>query len=81
LYDEAIVLGAEKVRAAVENLSPTQEKVDLAVPTAVKFSKPSGVILFGSWPLHQTLRRSLDEVTMTIDLARLYQPDFTSLGG
>ena len=65
---------AEKVRAAVENLSPTQGKVDPGVPRAVKFATPWRVILFGSWPLHQSLRRSLDEVTMTIELARAYQP-------
>ena len=41
---------AEKVRAALETLSPTQEKVDLAVKTAVEIAQPSRVILFGSWP-------------------------------
>jgi len=40
---------AEKVRAALENLTPTQEKVDLAVKTAVEIAQPSRVILFGSW--------------------------------
>ena len=40
---------AEKVRAALEALSPTQEKVDLAVKTAVGIAQPSRVILFGSW--------------------------------
>jgi predicted nucleotidyltransferase len=46
----AAVLTAEKVRAALENLTPTQEKVDLAVKTAVEIAQPSRVILFGSWP-------------------------------
>jgi uncharacterized protein len=44
------MLTAEKVRAALEELSPTQEKVDLAVKTAVEITQPSRVILFGSWP-------------------------------
>ena len=46
---EATRLTAEKVRAALENLRPTQEKVDLAVKTAVETTQPSRVILFGSW--------------------------------
>jgi uncharacterized protein len=41
---------AERVRAALEELAPTQEKVDLAVKTAVEVAQPSRVILFGSWP-------------------------------
>jgi predicted nucleotidyltransferase len=40
---------ADKVRAALEALSPTQQKVDLAVKTAVEIARPSRVILFGSW--------------------------------
>jgi predicted nucleotidyltransferase len=40
---------ANKVRAALEALAPTQEKVDLAVRTAVEIAQPSRVILFGSW--------------------------------
>lgn len=44
------MLVAEKVRAALENLRPTQEKVDLAVNTAVENAQPTRVILFGSWP-------------------------------
>jgi predicted nucleotidyltransferase len=43
------MLTAEKVRAALENLQPTQEKVDLAVKTAIEIAQPSRVILFGSW--------------------------------
>jgi predicted nucleotidyltransferase len=43
------MLTAERVRAALEELSPTQEKVDLAVRTAVEIAQPSRVILFGSW--------------------------------
>jgi predicted nucleotidyltransferase len=44
------VPNADKVRAALEALSPTREKVDLAVKTAVEIAQPSRVILFGSWP-------------------------------
>jgi predicted nucleotidyltransferase len=41
---------AEKARAALEKLAPTQEKVDEAVRAAVEVARPSRVILFGSWP-------------------------------
>ncbi len=44
------MLTAEKVRAALEALAPTQEKVDQAVRAAVEVAQPSRVILFGSWP-------------------------------
>jgi predicted nucleotidyltransferase len=44
------MLTSDQVRAALEALAPTQEKVDLAVKTAVEVAKPSRVILFGSWP-------------------------------
>lgn len=44
------MLTAEKVRAALEELTPTQEKVDQAVQTAIETAQPSRVILFGSWP-------------------------------
>ena len=43
------MLTAEKVREVLETLSPTQEKVDLAVKAAVEIAGPSRVILFGSW--------------------------------
>lgn len=43
------MLTSDQVRAALEALAPTQEKVDLAVKTAVEIAKPSRVILFGSW--------------------------------
>ena len=47
---ETAMLIADKVRAALEELAPTQEKVDLAVKTTVEIAQPSRVILFGSWP-------------------------------
>ena len=40
---------ADRVRAALEALAPTQEKVDLAVKAAIEVARPSRVILFGSW--------------------------------
>ena len=43
------MLTADKVRAALEALAPTQEKVDLAVQAAVEIAQPSRVIVFGSW--------------------------------
>ncbi len=43
------MLTTERVRAALENLRPTQEKVDVAVKIAIEIAKPSRVILFGSW--------------------------------
>jgi len=43
------MMTAEQVRAVLESLSPTQEKVDLAVKTAVETVQPSRVIIFGSW--------------------------------
>jgi predicted nucleotidyltransferase len=43
------MLTAEKVRAALEELAPTQEKVDLAVKTAIEIAQPSRVFIFGSW--------------------------------
>ena len=43
------MLAADKVRSALEALSPTQEKVDLAVKTAVEIARPSRVFIFGSW--------------------------------
>jgi predicted nucleotidyltransferase len=43
------MMTAEQVRAVLETLSPTQEKVDLAVKKAVETAQPSRVIIFGSW--------------------------------
>ena len=54
------MLTAERVRAALEALSPTQEKVDLAVKTAVEIARPSRVFIFGSW--------ARDEATIDSDL-------------
>ena len=44
------MLTAEQVRVVLEELAPSQEKVDRAVKTAVEITQPSRVILFGSWP-------------------------------
>jgi predicted nucleotidyltransferase len=46
---EATMLTAEKVRAVLEELAPTKEKVDLAVKTAIEIARPSRVFIFGSW--------------------------------
>lgn len=43
------MLTSAQVRAILETLTPTQEKVDLAVKLAVEVAQPSRVILFGSW--------------------------------
>jgi len=43
------MLTAEKVRAALEELTPTQEKVDLAVKRAIEVARPSRIFIFGSW--------------------------------
>jgi uncharacterized protein len=43
------MMTAEQVREVLSAFSPTQEKVDLAVKTAVAIARPSRVILFGSW--------------------------------
>jgi predicted nucleotidyltransferase len=59
---------AEKVRAALETLSPTQEKVDLAVKMAVEVACPSRVFVFGSWGRGETTAAS------DLDLA-VFVPD------
>lgn len=61
---------AEKVRAALEALAPTQEKVDLAVKASVEVAKPSRVILFGSWPRGEARWDS------DLDMAVLMPDDF-----
>jgi predicted nucleotidyltransferase len=43
------MMTAEQVRAVLSTLSPTGEKVNLAVKTAVEAVHPSRVIVFGSW--------------------------------
>jgi uncharacterized protein len=61
---------ADKVRAALEALAPTQEKVDLAVKAAVEVAQPSRVILFGSWARGETKWDSdLDMAVLMPDIA------------
>jgi uncharacterized protein len=43
------MLTEQQVRAVLETLSPTQEKVDQAVRAAIEVAHPSRVIIFGSW--------------------------------
>jgi len=62
------------VRSALEALAPTQEKVDLAVRTAVEVAKPSRVILFGSWPRGEARWDSdLDMAVLVPDTAESQQ--------
>ena len=39
----------EESQSVLRRLSPTQEKVDLAVKTAIEVARPSRVFVFGSW--------------------------------
>jgi predicted nucleotidyltransferase len=64
------MLTADKVRAALENLTPTQEKVDLAVKTAVEVAQPARVILFGSWPRGEAKWDSDLDLAVLFDDAR-----------
>ena len=64
------MLTPEKVRAALEELSPTQAKVDLAVRTAVEIAQPSRVILFGSWPRGEAKWDSDLDMAVLLDDAR-----------
>jgi predicted nucleotidyltransferase len=70
LLDGGIMLTAEKVRAALEALSPTQEKVDLAVKTAVETAQPTRVIVFGSWPRGEAEWDSDLDLAVLLDDAR-----------
>jgi predicted nucleotidyltransferase len=60
---------ADKVRAALEELAPTQEKVDLAVKTAIEIANPSRVFIFGSWA------RGEATINSDLDLAVLFSDD------
>lgn len=42
-------------QSVLRKLSPTQEKVDLAVKAAIEIAHPSRVYLFGSWPRGEAL--------------------------
>src|SRR5271166_4290556 len=64
------MLAEEKVRAALENLRPTQEKVDLAVKAAIEIAQPSRVILFGSWPRGEAKWDSDLDMAVLFDDAR-----------
>jgi predicted nucleotidyltransferase len=64
------MLTAEKVRAALEELSPTQEKVNRAVQLAVETTQPMRVILFGSWPRGEAKWDSDLDLAVLLDDAR-----------
>lgn len=64
------MMTAAEVRAVLETLSPTQEKVDRAVKAAVEVAQPSRVILFGSWPSgHARWDSDLDLAVLVPDSA------------
>jgi predicted nucleotidyltransferase len=67
---EETMLTAEQVRAVLEELAPTQEKVDRAVKTAVEIAQPSRVILFGSWPRGNAKWDSDLDLAVLLDDAR-----------
>jgi predicted nucleotidyltransferase len=64
------MLTAEQVRAILEELAPTQEKVDRAVKAAVEITQPSRVILFGSWPRGDAKWDSDLDLAVLLDDAR-----------
>jgi len=58
----------QQVEGFRESRIPTQEKVDLAVKTAIEVAKPSRVFLFGSWPRGEaTLNSDLDLAVFVSD--------------
>ena len=64
------MLTAEKVRAVLEELAPTQEKVVLAVKTAIEMTAPLRVVLFGSWPRGDAKWDSGLDLAVLVDDAR-----------
>ncbi|MGH9604823.1 MAG: nucleotidyltransferase domain-containing protein [Terracidiphilus sp.] len=63
-----MTLTAEKLEEFRQSWRPTQEKVDLAVKTAIEVAHPSRVIVFGSW--------ARDEATVDSDLdLAVFVPD------
>ena len=56
-------------QSVLRKLSPTQEKVDLAVKAAIEIARPSRVFLFGSWPRGEARWDS------DLDMAVLIQED------
>jgi predicted nucleotidyltransferase len=63
------MLTAEKVRALLEKRAPTQEKIDLAVKTAIEISNPSRIFIFGSWARGEATESS------DLDLAVFFSDD------
>jgi len=66
------MLTADKVESFRESWRPTQEKVDLAVKTAIEIAKPSRVFIFGSWA------RGEATIDSDLDLAVLMPDDRSS---
>jgi len=71
------MLTAERVREVLEELSPTQEKVDRAVRLAVELTQPSRVILFGSWPRGDAKWDSDLDMAVLLDDSR--EPDLGAI--
>lgn len=70
------MLSSDQVRAVLEQFTPTQEKVDLAVNAAIEVAKPSRVILFGSWARGQAKWDSdLDLAVLVPDSAEAHLTD------
>lgn len=62
------MLTTEQVQAFHRHWRPTQEKVDLAVKTAVKVARPFRVFLFGSWARGEaTIDSDLDLAVLVPD--------------
>jgi predicted nucleotidyltransferase len=68
---------ADRVRAALENLRPTQEKVDLAVKIAIEVARPLRVILFGSWARGEALWDS--DVDLAVLLPDSAEPELENI--
>ena len=62
---------AEKAEEFRQSWRPTQEKVDLAVRTAVEIAHPSRVFLFGSWARGEAgIDSDLDMAVLVPELRR-----------
>ena len=65
------MLPAERVRAALEELSPTQEKVDLAVSSSGRRDRTAlACVIFGSWPRGEAKWDSDLDLAVLLDDAR-----------
>lgn len=65
------MMTAEKLEDFQQNWRPTQEKVDLAVKTAVEVARPSRVFVFGSWARGEAKLDSDLDLAVFIDDVRI----------